>query len=143
MPKDIYLQPDAPDPILDNELVLSLVRRHVPGARAVTAVDESGGEARTYVVDSDLILKTQRPQQLRPRTSLAKEVFFLNQIAAVLPELCVPRVLGHGREGRYIEYTVMTRMPGMALRHVKLDSAQRQAVMKELGRTLRRIHQMP
>jgi hygromycin-B 7''-O-kinase len=143
MPKDIYLQPDAPDPVLDNDLVLSLARRHVPHAEAVTAIDESGGEARSYAIDDDLIFKTQRPQQLRPRTSLEKEVFFLNQIAKTLPDLSVPRVLGYGREGKYIEYTVMTRMKGVALRNAKLDGVQRQAVMHELGRTLRRIHQMP
>lgn len=80
MPKDVYIQPDAPDPILPEELVLSLVRRHVPNAQAVTGIDESGGEARTYAIDSALILKVQRPQQLRPRTSLEKEVWFLQHL---------------------------------------------------------------
>lgn len=143
MPKDIYVQPDALDPVLDSELVLSLVRRHVPTAQAVTGVDESGGEARTYAIDADIIVKTQRPQQLRPRTSQAKEVFFLNRIAAELPDLSVPRVLGYGREGQFIEYTVLTRMPGVALRNAHLDSAARIEVMRDLGRTLRRIHAMP
>jgi aminoglycoside phosphotransferase (APT) family kinase protein len=143
MPKDIYIQAGAPDPVLDSELVLSLARRHVPGVRAVTGVDESGGEARTYAIDAEIIFKTQRPQQVRPRTSLEKENFFLQQIAARLPELCVPRVLGHGREGKYIEYTVMTRVPGVALRHANLDGAARLAVMRELGGALRRIHQLP
>ena len=45
MPKDVYIQPDAPDPVLSEELVLALVRRHVPDAQTVTGVDESGGEA--------------------------------------------------------------------------------------------------
>jgi hygromycin-B 7''-O-kinase len=76
MPKEVYLQPDAPDPVLSQEFVLSLVRRHLPEAQAVTGVDESGGEARTYAIDDTVILKVQRPQQLRPSTSLAKEVFF-------------------------------------------------------------------
>jgi aminoglycoside phosphotransferase (APT) family kinase protein len=143
MPKDIYTQPNAPDPVLDSELVLSLARRHVPGVCAVTGVDESGGEARTYAIDADIIFKTQRPQQLRPRTSLQKEVFFLKQIAALQPELSVPRVLGYGREGKYIEYTVMTRVRGVALRNANLDGAARLAVMRELGFTLRRIHQLP
>lgn len=48
--EDTYSQPHAPDPVLDDELVLSLVRRHVPEAVAVTGVDESGGEARTYTI---------------------------------------------------------------------------------------------
>jgi hygromycin-B 7''-O-kinase len=143
MPKDIYVQPNAPDPVLGAELVLSLARRHVPNAKAVTSVDESGGEARSYVIDSDIVLKTQRPQQLRPRTSLEKEVFFLRQIAAQMPDLSVPRVLGYGREGQYIEYTLMTRMPGVALRNANLNGAARLEVMKELGHTLWRIHNLP
>src|SRR5436305_13301736 len=76
MPRDVYLQADAPDPVLDPATVLALVRRHVPGAEAVAEVEESGGEARTYGVqagDAALILKVQRPHQLRPRTSLEKE----------------------------------------------------------------------
>ena len=47
MPRDFYVQPDAPDPVLPSDLVLTLARRHVHEARAVTDVDESGGEART------------------------------------------------------------------------------------------------
>ncbi len=140
--EDTYSQPDAPDPVLDNDLVLSLVRRHVPEARAVTGVDESGGEARTYAVDDSIILKVQRPQQLRPRTGLEKEVFFLDQLQTQ-PEISVPRVLGYGREGRVIEYNVQTRMPGTAMRHRPLDESSRQAVLIELGKTLRRTHEMP
>ena len=143
MPKDFYSQADAPDPVLDYEWVLSISRRHVPGARAVTGVDESGGEARVYAIDAEIIFKTQRPQQLRARTSLEKENFFLRQIAALLPGLRVPRVLGYGREGKYPEYTVMTRVPGVALRNANLDGAARLDVMRELGGTLRRIHQLP
>ncbi len=143
MPKDFYSQADAPDPVLDQAWVLSLARRHVPGARAVTGVDESGGEARAYAIDGDIIFKTQRPQQLRPRTSLEKENFFLRHIAARLPDLRVPRVLGYGREGKYLEYTVMTRLPGVALRNASVVGAARLDVMRELGSTLRRIHQLP
>jgi aminoglycoside phosphotransferase (APT) family kinase protein len=137
-----YSQPDAPDPVLDDELVLSLVRRHVPEARRVTGVDESGGEARTYAIDEEIILKVQRPQQLRPFTSLEKEVFFLRQLEQE-PAVTVPRVLGYGREGRYIEYNVQTRMPGKAMRHLPLDDEARAAVLTELGKTLRRIHELP
>lgn len=137
-----YSQPDAPDPVLDTDLVLSLVRRHVQAAGAVTEIEESGGEARTYSIDEGVILKVQRPQQLRPLTSLAKEVFFLQQLeheAAVN----VPRVLGYGREGDTIEYTVMTRMPGTAMRHVSLNAEAYNSVLFALGATLRRIHELP
>jgi len=147
MPKDFYIQPDAPDPVLSDEIVLRLARLHAPQVRAVTSVDETGGEARTYVIDETLILKTQRPQQLRPRTSLAKEVFFLNQLAAVAPELSVPRVLGHGcqpaKDGTLVEYTLMTRMPGIAMRRAELDQRARQAVLRTIGMVLRRIHALP
>jgi hygromycin-B 7''-O-kinase len=142
MPKDVYLQPDAPDPVLSDELVLALVRRHVPEAQAVTGVDESGGEARTYAIDTHLMLKVQRPQQLRPRTSLAKEVFFLGQLESV-SDISVPRVRGYGRDSALLEYTIMTRMPGVAMRHVPLSEQERAAILFQLGKTLRRIHSLP
>ena len=142
MPKDVYFQPDAPDPVLSEAVALSLVRRHVPTAQALRGVDESGGEARTYAIDENLILKVQRPQQLRPRTSLEKEVFFLRQLEAV-PDISVPRVLGYGHESNLLEYTVMTRMPGVAMRHVTLSEDERDEVLMHLGRTLRWIHALP
>ena len=151
MPRDFYVQPDAPDPVLPDEVALSLARRHAPDVCAVIRIDESGGEARTYLIDDALILKTQRPQQLRPRTSLEKEVFFLTQLAAEAPELAVPRVLGYGRtqpmsgapDGPAIEYTLMTRMPGVAMRHATLEDDARRAVLLRLGSVLRRIHSLP
>jgi len=136
---DTYLQPDAPDPVLDPALVLSIVHDHAPEAKAVTAVDETGGEARTYAIDDDLILKTQRPHRLRPRTSLAKEAFFLNQLAAVAPSLPVPRVLGSGNTGD-VEYTCMTRMPGVALAHAKLTPPSRADALRAAGHVIRQIH---
>jgi hygromycin-B 7''-O-kinase len=96
MPKDLYLQPDAPDPVLADAVVLGLVGRHVPDAHAVTSVDENGGEARTHLIDDGFVLKTQRPHRLRPRTSLAKEAAFLRHLAA-FPAIPVPRVLGYGQ----------------------------------------------
>src|SRR4051812_25814197 len=141
MPKDTYLQPDKPDPVLDAEIVLALARRHVPGAQAVRAVDETGGEARTYAIDDGVIFKTQRPHRLRPRTSQAKEVLFLGQLAR-FPDIPVPRVLGYGQEGD-IEYTCLTRMPGIAVRRATLTDEARRAMLRDLGRVLRRIHAIP
>lgn len=137
-PPESYSQPDAPDPVLDAATVLRLVRRHRPSAREMVAVDETGGEARVYAIDDDVILKTQRPHRLRRRTSLEKEVFFLGQLA-VDPGIVVPRVYGYGREGA-IEYTCMSRVPGVAIRYANLDPAQRRAALLALGRTLRRVH---
>jgi Ser/Thr protein kinase RdoA (MazF antagonist) len=139
---------------MSDDVVLALARRHTPDAHIVTQVDETGGEARAYVIDETLILKTQRPQQLRPRTSLEKEVFFLNQIAETEPDLHVPRVLGYGREQAppgadsardnvMVEYTLMTRMPGVALRRAALDDNMRRGVLFQLGVTLRRLHSLP
>lgn len=140
MAKDVYLQPNAPDPVHTEEVVLSLVRQHVPGVKAVTGVDESGGEARTYAIDNNIILKTQRPHRLRPRTSLEKEVIFLKQLSCD-ERISVPRVLGYGREGD-IEYTVMTRMPGVAVVNTTLTGDVRKDTMFQVGQTLRRIHEI-
>lgn len=139
--KDYYIQPDAPDPVLDEGTVMTIVRRHLPEARAVTAVDESGGEARTYRIDDRWILKTQRPQQLRPRTSLKKEVFFLNQLKGI-SGISVPTVIGHGRAEPHIEYTLMTRMAGIAVKHADLHGKDREQLLIDLGRMLRQIHSL-
>lgn len=145
MPRHVYLQPDAPDPVLADDQVLALVARHLAGAHRVWAVEESGGEARTYLVDDDVVLKVQRPQQLRPLTSLAKEAFILRQLSALPPceRLAAPRVLGHGRAEPGIEYTLLSRMPGTALRRVELPPDQRGRVLVDLGRSLRRLHALP
>ncbi len=142
MPKDYYIQPDAPDPVLPPEKVLALVRQHAPQAKAVTGVDETGGEARTYAIDDNLIFKTQRPQQLRPRTSLRKEVLFLQQLEGVVGVI-VPHFIGYGHPKPLLEYTLMTRMPGVAFRNSNLEGETRRAALKDLGRMLHRIHSIP
>ena len=142
MPKDYYIQPDAPDPVLSEEKVLSFALQHMPDVRAVTAVDETGGEARTYLIDDRLILKTQRPQQLRPRTSLRKEVVFLKELEG-LEGVNVPRFIGYGHPEPMLEYTLMTRMPGIAVRSAKLEGETRHEALKDMGRMLRRIHSIP
>lgn len=135
---DEYSQPDAPDPILSDDRVLELARRHAPSVRHVTAIDESGGEARAYMCDHDIVFKTQRPHQLRPRTSLEKEGFVLRELAAAT-DAPIPRVLGYGRE-EDVEYLVLTRIPGVALATTSLAGPARIAVLEQLGATLRRIH---
>jgi aminoglycoside phosphotransferase (APT) family kinase protein len=42
-----------------------------------------------------------------------------------------------------VEYTLMTRMPGVAMRHAVLDEGARRAVLLRLGSVLRRIHLLP
>jgi hypothetical protein len=82
LPNDMYSQPNAADPVLEERTVLDLVRRHGGRCSAVTHIDATGGEARLYVLDARLVLKVQRPHRLRPRTSLEKEAFFLQQLVA-------------------------------------------------------------
>jgi len=139
MIEDIYYQRGFPDPVFDNDYVLSLVRPFVPDAGRVAGVDETGGEARTYAIDDGVILKVQRPQQLRLSTSLEREAFFLRQLEAQDSGISVPRVLGYGKEGT-VEYTVMTRMPGDAVARSELTASQRDAVLYELGVQIARIH---
>ena len=136
--RDTYSQPHAPDPILDGGLVVDLIRRHTTISATTFDVDETGGEARAYVL-REVVLKTQRPQQLRPRTSLAKEAFILEQLA-LNGSIPVPRILGYGREGD-VEYEVLSRIPGIALRDAVLSSSARVAVLHEVGATLRAIHE--
>jgi len=139
MIEDVYYQRGFPDPVLESDYVLNLVRPFVPSAKEVTGVDETGGEARTYAIDSDIVLKVQRPQQLRLSTSLEKEVFFLRQLEKHDKNISVPRVLGYAKEGT-LEYIVMTRMPGKAVRYSDLTEKQRESMYFELGKTLRKIH---
>ena len=108
--------------MLSAEVVLGLARRHVPAAAAVTGVDESGGEARAYLVDDDVVVKTQRPHRLRPRTSLAKEAYLLDALAPGLGGR-IPRLLGYDHVDTVdgvVEYVCMTRIPGLPVRSVTL-----------------------
>jgi hygromycin-B 7''-O-kinase len=141
LPSDTYSQPNAADPVLDERTVLDIVRHHGARCSAVIRVDETGGEARVYVLDDNLVLKVQRPHRRRPRTSLAKEAFFLQQLAAY-PDIVVPHVLGYGRHDN-IEYIVMTQMPGVPALTVELTGVHRMHVLHQLGRTLRRLHRLP
>ena len=134
-------QPHPLDPVLSEEMVLSLVRRHVADARALVSIEESGGEARAYMVDDHLVLNTQRPHRMRPRTSLEKYAFFLDQMSPY-QEITVPQKLGYGREGS-IEYLCMTRIPGVAMQKLTLEGPTRKDVLMAVGRTLRHIHQIP
>jgi Ser/Thr protein kinase RdoA (MazF antagonist) len=140
MPKDVYLQPEAADPILADEIVLAIARKFVPGDKSVTGIDESGGEARTYSIDQDSVLKVQRPHRLRPRTNLEKEVFFLSQLA-IDQRISVPKVLGYGREEPNIEYILMSRMLGQPFRRLRLEGEARNKALHALGQTLALIHQ--
>ena len=136
--KNIYYQRDAADPVLEDSVVLSIVREYAPEAKQVVELDETGDEARMYAVDAGIFLKVQRPQQLRYSTSLEKEALFLKY----LEKNCVasaPRVLGYGKRDA-VEYICMTRIPGIALKDADLTRTQQEVVLNELGKTLFKIH---
>jgi aminoglycoside phosphotransferase (APT) family kinase protein len=135
---DTYSQPEAPDPVLSEDTVVAVATQHVSGARHLLEVDESGGEARAYMLSGGVVVKTQRPHRLRPRTSLTKEAFFLNELHRT-GNFPVPKVLGYGHV-EAIEYLCLTRIPGIAVRHVQLTPAQQTAMLHALGTILRSIH---
>jgi aminoglycoside phosphotransferase (APT) family kinase protein len=142
---DVYLQPQASDPVLGDDLVLWLVRRYVPYARALTGVDESGGEARAYFVDDIVVLKTQRPHRLRQRTSLAKEAYLLDLLAPRLDGR-IPRLLGYDQVGTaqgLVEYVCMTRVAGRPAQDAAVCGDARRVLMTELGTLLRTLHAAP
>jgi hygromycin-B 7''-O-kinase len=133
---------DPRDPVLDFDFVLELARRHMPSAKAVTFVDETGGEGRGYFIDREFVIKTQRPHKVRPRTSLEKEARHLQLLAEDVPDVSVPRLLGYGSHNG-VEYLVMTRVPGTAVVAMELGGVQRRELLRQLGSTLRRMHAMP
>jgi len=142
---DIYLQPDAEDPVLSPDTVLGIAAAHTDRAGTVSEVDESGGEARAYLLDGGVVVKTQRPHRLRPRTSLAKEARLLQHLAGPLEGL-VPEMLGYGRttapEGD-VEYLVISRMPGRATRNMWVTGAERRELLRQTGRLLVGLHAVP
>jgi len=144
-PGDIYRQPDAPDPVLPDALVLDLARAHLPAGRSVSAVlqvDESGGEARAYLLDGAVVVKTQRPHRIRPRTSLAKEAALLRALAGPLAGR-IPMVFGYAQLDSVagpVELTVMSRVSGRPVISQPVHAATRRAVLSELGAVLQAVH---
>jgi hygromycin-B 7''-O-kinase len=142
---DTYLQPQAADPVLSSATVLAIAQAHTGLRSRVVEVDESGGEARAYLLDGDVVVKTQRPHRLRPRTSLSKEAHLLRKLAEPLGPH-IPELLGYGRFEATeweVEYLVMTRMPGDAFIRQDADPAVRSALLDELGVLLSRLHAVP
>ena len=138
MRETVYYQRGAADPVLADDLVLDIVRQYAPGAKAVTSINDTHGEARAYMVDENIVLKVQRPQQLRSSTGLKKESFFLKQLEQQT-DVSVPRVLGYGKRGT-VEYICMTRIPGLAAEYAKLSDKEKNILLPVLGKELRKIH---
>ncbi len=142
---DVYLRPDAPDPVLPNAIVLDIARAHTELSTEQVEVDESGGEARAYLLGDGVVVKTQRPHRLRPRTSLAKEALLLQTLAEPLGRQ-IPHVFGHGYADGVqgvVEYVVMSRIPGDALVRRPANDAERSVLIHQMGELLARLHQVP
>lgn len=142
---DTYRQPAAPDPVLPAALVLSLAGPHLPPGRPahrVLEVDESGGEARAYLLDGGVVVKTQRPPRLRPRTSLAKEAALLAALARPLAGR-VPELFGYDQvetsSGR-VEFIVMSALAGRAVAAWSPARRPGPDVLRELATVLRAVH---
>jgi hygromycin-B 7''-O-kinase len=147
---DVYSQPDAPDPVLPAELVRELAAMHLPPEVRLAggmAVDESGGEARVYLFDradaaAGVVVKTQRPNRLRPRTSLAKEAVLLAALAGPLAGR-IPVLYGHDAVDTAagpVEFLVLSRMPGRAVVTGGVPEGARAALLRELAGVLRVVH---
>lgn len=142
---DSYSQPDAPDPVLEPELVLSLARAHLPAGWQVSRVmevDESGGEARAYLCDRGVVVKTQRPHRLRPRTGLAKEAALLGALAGPLAGR-IPTLFGYAQTDTLagaVELIVMSRVSGRPVRHLDVPAAARGRLIAEVAQLLRTVH---
>jgi hygromycin-B 7''-O-kinase len=147
---DVYSQPEAPDPVLPSELVLELARPHLPPGAQLDGgmqVDESGGEARVYLFDrSDaaggVVVKTQRPQRLRPRTSLRKEAELLEALTGPLAGR-IPALYGYDRVDTAdgpVEFLVMSRVLGRPVGLRTLPPVARRGLLRAVADVLRVVH---
>lgn len=59
MIQTIYYQRGAPDPVLENNFVLTIVRQYAPGAKKVTDIDETGGVYPVEIMAHTLRLFSQ------------------------------------------------------------------------------------
>jgi len=140
---DVYLQPDAADPILDPAVVRALARRHRPDAGDVVEVDETGGEARAYLFDHGIVVKTQRPHRRRQRTSLAKEAALLSHLSAAGLADRIPVLYGYDTaqtDAGAVEYLCMSRIPGRAVVATQPPDSARPQMLADLAGLLRTIH---
>jgi len=142
---DRYLQPEAADPVLTPTQVRRLATPHLPAGVVdePCVVDESGGEARAYLLGTNVVVKVQRPHRLRPRTSLAKEAALLAALAAVLRGR-IPELFGYDRvldpALGVVEFIVMGRVPGRAVRHLPVTGPARAALLGDLATVLQTVH---
>jgi hygromycin-B 7''-O-kinase len=149
---DVYSQPNAPDPVLPAQVVRELAEAHLTSEVRLAdgmAVDESGGEARVYLFDradaaAGVVVKTQRPNRLRPRTSLAKEAVLLAALAGPLAGR-IPAVYGYDAvetTAGPVEFLVMSRLPGRAVGSRQLPPPSRRELLRAVADVLRVVHSL-
>jgi aminoglycoside phosphotransferase (APT) family kinase protein len=141
---DVNKHPHATDPVLSQDIVRRLAGRFLAD-RTLTGgfeVDESGGEARVYLLGEDIVVKTQRPHRRRPSTSLRKEAEVLDLLASSLSDR-IPRLHGYGTaetEMGAVEFLVMSRVPGRPVVHRPVTGARREQLLADVAATLRGVH---
>jgi aminoglycoside phosphotransferase len=68
------------------------------------------------------------------------------ELLATDPEILAPRLLGRGRLSDDPDaswpYLAVTRIPGVALEDAELSPEQRRTIAEELGRLIRRVHEL-
>ena len=141
---DVNKHPHATDPVLPQDIVRRLAGRFLADRRLTDGfeVDESGGEARVYLLGEDVVVKTQRPHRRRPLTSLRKEAEVLDLLALSLSDR-IPRLHGYGTaetEMGQVEFLVMSRVLGRAVAHRPVTGARREQLLADVAGTLRGIH---
>ena len=141
---DVYEDPNATDPVLSQDIVRRLAGRFLSDRKVPDGfeVDESGGEARVYLLDEDIVVKTQRPHRRRPCTSLRKEAEVLDLLAFSLSDR-IPRLHGYGTaetEMGAVEFLVMSRVAGRAVVHQPVTGARHEQLLADVAGTLRGIH---
>jgi hygromycin-B 7''-O-kinase len=136
--------PFVADPVLPGPVVIEIVRKYAPIPDGTTVeIDESGGEARAYLIGDELVVKTQRPHRVRPRTSLAKETRVLLALSEPLGGR-VPHVFGYEQANTPlgpVELIVMSRMAGQAVRRAP-QVTERAELFSELAEALGAIHRL-
>jgi len=124
------------EPVWRDARVLGVVRRHVPGARAVTGFDDERRDFRVYEIDGAMVLEVARRQRFRRTTSLLREAIWLARAPAGAR---VPKTLGSG-VAYGSEYGLETLVRGIPLQGTTMVGWPRTAALEQLGATLALLH---
>jgi aminoglycoside phosphotransferase (APT) family kinase protein len=124
------------EPVWRDARVLGVVRRHVPGARAVTGLDDERRDFRVYEIDQAMVLEVARRHLFRRTTSLLREAIWLARAPAGAR---VPKTLGSGI-AYGTEYGLETLVRGVPLQGTTLAGWPQTGALLQLGATLALLH---